>query len=85
MVHSLVKAYGLLSPHSSTNTQLRMLPPSPAGINDLAVYHTRDYLEFVLNSKTTVKPTYTSRAEFGLEEVQLDGIICDSTFRLNDV
>ncbi|KAH8100349.1 histone deacetylase 8 [Cristinia sonorae] len=70
LVHSLVKAFGLFSPKPGSRTQLRPLRPIPATMSDLAVYHTRDYLDFVLDGKNAVKaaPGTPSRAEFGLED-----------------
>lgn len=71
MVHNLAKAFGLLSPRQDTSTQIRLLRPTPATVNDLAIYHTRDYLEFVLNSRNAAKREDSTQAEFGLEEVRV--------------
>lgn len=70
LVHSLVLELGLLS---AGTPGLQLVAPTRASYKDLAVYHSRDYLDFVLN------PQNSSRAdggvdagfEFGLQDVRL--------------
>jgi len=53
---------------------LQFLRPVPASFKDLSVYHSRDYLEHVLDadqsSGSDVSAVVT--AEFGLEDVSLE-------------
>lgn len=73
MVHSLVKALGLLTPtESSYSTKIQPVRPVRATIKELAAYHTQDYLQFMLdpkNASATVRKSEDD-AEFGLEEVR---------------
>lgn len=57
MVHSLAASLGLFS-------QMKMIKPIRASYKDLQVYHSRDYLDFVLNPQGEI----TSNAQFGLED-----------------
>jgi len=70
LVHTLVKELGFLSSSSSFPRSLSPLRPVPASMADLSVYHTRDYLDFVLNPDNHKEPNDHSQssAEFGLEE-----------------
>ncbi|CCL99398.1 uncharacterized protein FIBRA_01416 [Fibroporia radiculosa] len=70
LVHSLVKAFGLLDPSAcNEKTCLHILRPTPAGHKDLLLYHTRDYLELVLKPNNEHFTHDSNRkAEFGLEE-----------------
>ncbi|EPQ53489.1 histone deacetylase complex protein [Gloeophyllum trabeum ATCC 11539] len=54
IVHSLINALGLLS-HNQDQEMLpiRVVKPVPAQYDDLAAYHTRDYLEFILDPKNS--------------------------------
>lgn len=70
LVHSLVKAFGLLSPRPGATAQLRLMRPVPAAVKDLAIYHTRDYLDFVFNKGNVIKQERPVHVEFGLEEVR---------------
>lgn len=73
MVHTLAKAYGLLSlPELESNIGaiLTVLRPIPADTKELSAYHDRDYLEFVLNSNRASEEEELN-AEYGIEEVCL--------------
>ena len=70
LVHSLVKAFGLLSPRPGATAQLRLMRPVPAAVKDLAIYHTRDYLDFVFNKENAIKQEHPAHVEFGLEDVR---------------
>ncbi|PPQ68447.1 hypothetical protein CVT26_006034 [Gymnopilus dilepis] len=71
IVHSLVSALGLMASEFSSARKLRVITPRKATYKDLAVYHTRDYLDFVLDpSKSDGVDTDSVAAdtEFGLED-----------------
>ncbi|EIW55921.1 histone deacetylase 8 [Trametes versicolor FP-101664 SS1] len=70
LVHTLAKAYGLLSPREpegSGSATLTVLRPIPADTKELSAYHDRDYLEFVLKSNQAPSEE-DMNAEFGIEE-----------------
>ena len=52
---------------------MRVVPPVPAGYDALAMYHSGDYLDFILDSKnSTAVSTHAEgsrHAEYGIEEV----------------
>ncbi|KAI0937662.1 hypothetical protein AcW1_001515 [Taiwanofungus camphoratus] len=70
LVHSLVKAYGLLNPQSNDQqSRLQLLRPVPADYKALSAYHSRDYLEFVLSpQKSPHSDGASQQTEYGLEE-----------------
>ncbi|KAK7676230.1 hypothetical protein QCA50_020810 [Cerrena zonata] len=73
LVHTLIKELGLLaSSEGDLHTRLQPLRPTPASVTDLALYHDRDYLEYVLNPKhfnAEWSPIDSAKAaEFGIEE-----------------
>jgi acetoin utilization deacetylase AcuC-like enzyme len=43
-VHSLISAYGLLK-------KIRIINPKSANKNDLTVFHSTDYIDFLLNAE----------------------------------
>ena len=56
----------------SDEADIRVYPPKPAEIRDLSVYHDRDYVEFILDLKTSGKDVQTALgSEYGIEEVRL--------------
>jgi histone deacetylase 8 len=64
---------GLMSPEFSSIKRIQVINPGRAEFKDLSVYHSRDYLDFVLepknsNSVSVVEAEVT--AEFGLEDVR---------------
>lgn len=72
IVHSLVSSLGLMSnTATSCKRQLQVISPRQATFKELAAYHTRDYLEVVLD-KTSDKQSSGSEpglnAELGLED-----------------
>ncbi|PCH45034.1 histone deacetylase 8 [Wolfiporia cocos MD-104 SS10] len=72
IVHSLVKAFGLLGDlqDDGQGACVRVIRPYPAGARDLTAYHSRDYVEFLLNPETTssLLANSSGHAEYGLEE-----------------
>lgn len=68
MVHSLIKALGLLTTTVTAHTtRIQPMGPIPATLRELSSYHTRDYLEFILNPQHLSGSS--TNTEFGLEEV----------------
>ncbi|KAJ3996432.1 histone deacetylase complex protein [Lentinula boryana] len=66
LVHSLANALGLLSQDYSLHTRLQVIKPEPATLDDLRIYHARNYIDAIL---LTVEPgTESDSAEFGLED-----------------
>ncbi|ORX54678.1 Arginase/deacetylase [Piromyces finnis] len=67
-VHSLVGAYGLLK-------KIRIINPKPANKNDLTIFHSEDYIDFLLNAENQEfkeklgKEKYEKKMnEYGLED-----------------
>lgn len=74
-MHALVNAMGLMSPEFSNTRQIQLVNPGRATYKDLAVYHSRDYLDFVLdpeNSTRGVSGNSDETNDFGLEDVRSD-------------
>ena len=65
-MHSLIHALGLLKLQSHTHKQL-VVNPRRASYKDLAVYHSKEYLEFTLDKKNDG----AENPEFGLQDVRL--------------
>ncbi|OCH87067.1 histone deacetylase complex protein [Obba rivulosa] len=71
LVHSLVSHYKLLSSQGNTeDAVVQVVEPTPTSDKELAAYHDRAYLEFILDEKNMTAsseddPRY---AEFGLED-----------------
>ena len=75
MVHALISAFRL----SSLEGQrlLQIFKPGQASLKDLSVYHSRDYLDYVLdaeNSASSPDGLTEVTAEYGLEDVNLMNI-----------
>jgi histone deacetylase 8 len=68
VVHSLTSALGLMNPGFSNTRRLQIVTPSKASYKDLAVYHTRDYLDTVLDLSFSSNQA-SNATEFGLEDV----------------
>ncbi|KAI0081491.1 Arginase/deacetylase [Panus rudis PR-1116 ss-1] len=73
IVHSLIKALRLLSVQPQCEIQpLKLMRPAPATTSELSIYHSREYLEYVLNPRnfsadgSPLDPEQA--AEFGIEE-----------------
>ncbi|KAF8634841.1 hypothetical protein AX17_004091 [Amanita inopinata Kibby_2008] len=67
LVHSLIKSLGLLSTNVAGRRRLEIIKPQPATLKDLAQYHDRDYLDFVLSPKGA-ETERNLIAEWGLED-----------------
>ena len=76
LVHSLIHSLGLLSPSYSTDRKLAPLTPKRALRDALSMYHTNDYLDFVLNPRRSAEAEEeggsSNSADFGLEDVCTD-------------
>ncbi|TFK47551.1 Arginase/deacetylase [Heliocybe sulcata] len=68
IIHSLASSLGLLSNAPNTSGEIRVVKPTPASYQDLAVYHSRDYLDFVLDPKNSQGLEVAEAAEYGLED-----------------
>jgi hypothetical protein len=76
MVHSLVSSLGLLEngPAAHGTPQIQVIKPARASYKDLALYHSRDYLDFVLNPENsstddTEDAPMSQNIDFGLQDV----------------
>ncbi|KAI9058032.1 histone deacetylase 8 [Trametes sanguinea] len=71
-VHTLVKAFGLLSPQTNASggieCALKPLRPVPASLKELSAYHDKDYLEYILSRGASTSDSGSNNAEYGLEE-----------------
>lgn len=68
VVHSLISSIGLMNPFFSNTKHLQVITPSKASYKDLSVYHSRDYLDTVLDRSPGAIQA-SNVAEFGLEDV----------------
>ncbi|KAJ8469205.1 hypothetical protein ONZ45_g16967 [Pleurotus djamor] len=72
LVHSLIHSLGLLSPSYSSYRKLAPLTPKRALRDALSMYHTNDYLDFVLNPRRSAESEEEggspNSADFGLED-----------------
>ncbi|KAJ8516108.1 hypothetical protein ONZ45_g6551 [Pleurotus djamor] len=72
LVHSLIHSLGLLSPSYSSDPKLAPLTPKRALRDALSMYHTNDYLDFVLNPRRSAEAEEeggsSNSADFGLED-----------------
>jgi histone deacetylase 8 len=75
LVHALISAFRLSSLEAPEGKKLlQVLRPSRASLKDLSVYHSRDYLDYVLdakNSSSSLDGPVEVTTEFGLEDVSL--------------
>ena len=75
VVHGLVKSLGLLDPDPAFERVIQTCSPRKATRQDLAVYHSKAYLDFILDSAQRGEQRdseyETLKAEFGMEEVKL--------------
>ena len=60
-----------MNPIFSNSRRLQVITPSKASYKDLAVYHSRDYLDTVLDASPSANQA-SNVAEFGLEDVSAD-------------
>ncbi|KAI0646127.1 histone deacetylase complex protein [Trametes meyenii] len=71
LVHTLIKAFGLLSPpddSASGNSALRPLRPIPADVRELVAYHDKDFVQYILRDAAKDPITNEAHSEYGLEE-----------------
>lgn len=75
VVYALVSAMSLMSPEFSNTRRIQVVNPRRATYKDLAIYHSRDYLDFVLDPKNSMRGLSANSDEannFGLEDVRRD-------------
>ncbi|KAJ7885093.1 hypothetical protein B0H14DRAFT_2699662, partial [Mycena olivaceomarginata] len=68
IVHSLARALGLFSREFSPVRTIALVPPQSAGFTELNKYHTKDYLDFILDPENVVNGTDETKTEFGLKD-----------------
>ncbi|PFH50481.1 hypothetical protein AMATHDRAFT_3872 [Amanita thiersii Skay4041] len=67
LLHSLIKAFGLLSPIPVSGKRgIQIVQPLPATIEELTLYHDSDYLNILLSSLNV--ESKANLAEWGLED-----------------
>ncbi|KAF9262290.1 Arginase/deacetylase [Marasmius fiardii PR-910] len=66
LVHTLVKDLGLLSPSYSDTCRIQIVRPRIATHNDLEVYHSKQYLYFLLGEGDSDSDAFLE--DFGLED-----------------
>jgi histone deacetylase 8 len=73
IVHSLISSLGLMTSSPSAKRRLVVVTPRKASYKDLSVYHTRDYLDAILDTGNPVGKKESEAEpnhEFGLEDVK---------------
>lgn len=88
LVHSLISAFRLSAIKNLDGSKaLQVLKPIEATQKDLSAYHGRDYLDYVLDPKSSSGHHFGATritAEFGLEDVSsLMSIFCNGNDRLH--
>ncbi|KAJ7201647.1 hypothetical protein GGX14DRAFT_571296 [Mycena pura] len=68
LVHTLARALGLFSREFSSKRTIALIQPQSAGFTDLNTYHTKEYLDFVLDPSNVDTGDEASKTEFGLED-----------------
>ncbi|KAJ6491400.1 hypothetical protein C8R47DRAFT_449816 [Mycena vitilis] len=68
MVHTLARTLGLFSRDFSSTRIIALVPPQSAGFDELNNYHTKEYLDFVLEPKNVEGGDDAAKTEFGLED-----------------
>lgn len=67
LVHSLVSALGLISNHGGSEThRMQVANPRRATLQDLELYHSKEYLDYVLDQNAVEDERLS--AELGLED-----------------
>lgn len=80
IVHSLISSLGLMTSSPSQKRRLVVVTPRRASYKDLSVYHTRDYLDAILDTNNPDKKESEAEpnAEFGLEDVKYYSMLLHS-------
>lgn len=68
MVHSLISSIGLMTAEFSDTKRIQVINPARATYKELALYHDRDYLDFVLDPNNSTNSERNNK--FGLEDVR---------------
>ncbi|KAF5336322.1 hypothetical protein D9611_006471 [Ephemerocybe angulata] len=81
MVHSLINALGILKDNPTRPRRIQVVNPSRATRQALSTYHSKDYLDFILDAssqqKAQLEDSESNRLlalEFGLEDARLPNI-----------
>ncbi|KAJ7723396.1 hypothetical protein B0H16DRAFT_1666152 [Mycena metata] len=68
LVHTLARSLGLFSRNFSSMRTIALVPPQSAGFAELNTYHTKDYLDFVLDPRNVKSGDDGTKTELGLED-----------------
>ncbi|KAJ7512578.1 histone deacetylase complex protein [Mycena galericulata] len=68
MVHTLARMLGLFSRDFSPARTIALVPPQSAGFAELNSYHTKEYLDFVLDPNNVESGDEGTKTELGLED-----------------
>ncbi|KAJ7033208.1 hypothetical protein C8F04DRAFT_1105541 [Mycena alexandri] len=68
LVHTLARSLGLFSRNFSSMRTIALVPPQSAGFAELNTYHTKDYLDFVLEPQNVTSGDDGTKTELGLED-----------------
>ncbi|KAJ7255215.1 histone deacetylase complex protein [Mycena rebaudengoi] len=68
LVHTLARALGLFDREFSPSRAIVLVPPLSAGFSELNIYHTKEYLDFVLDPLNVENGDDGTKTELGLED-----------------
>ncbi|KAJ7484525.1 hypothetical protein FB451DRAFT_1436380 [Mycena latifolia] len=68
LVHTLARSLGLFSRDFSSVRTIALVPPQSAGFAELNSYHTKEYLDFVLDPQNVDSGDDGTKMELGLED-----------------
>ncbi|KAJ7716261.1 hypothetical protein DFH07DRAFT_973957 [Mycena maculata] len=68
LVHTLARALGLFLRNFSPTRTIALVPPQSAGFAELNSYHTKEYLDFVLDPNNVEGGDEGTKMELGLED-----------------
>ncbi|KAJ7154689.1 hypothetical protein C8R46DRAFT_1118133 [Mycena filopes] len=68
LVHTLARSLGLFSRDFSPTRVIALVPPQAAAFTDLNAYHTKEYLDFILDPKNVDSGDDGTKKELGLED-----------------
>jgi histone deacetylase 8 len=69
-VHTLARTLGLFDREFSPSRAIVLVPPLSAGFSELSTYHTKEYLDFVLDPLNVENGDDGTKTELGLEDVR---------------
>ncbi|KAJ7138492.1 histone deacetylase complex protein [Mycena crocata] len=68
LVHTLARSLGLFSRDFSPARVIALVPPQSAGFEELNSYHTKEYLDFILDPKNVASGDEVTKIDLGLED-----------------